>query len=142
MYIPNTLHGILLSIIVTTLCSAQDILERQHLVKSSRPFIQDSIFRNPARPQAVDHDTPNIPGPTFSTFDAFTDIPYAGIATFAHLNATNCFSDAADGIFDIGIVGAPFDLGVSYRPGARFGPAGTRMGSRRLAPSMGFRCVY
>lgn len=29
-------------------------------------------------------------------------------------------------------VGAPFDTGTSYRPGARFGPSGIRQGSRRL----------
>lgn len=29
-------------------------------------------------------------------------------------------------------MGAPFDTGTSYRPGARFGPAGIRAGSRRL----------
>jgi agmatinase len=30
------------------------------------------------------------------------------------------------------LVGAPFDTGTSYRPGARFGPSGIRQGSRRL----------
>ena len=30
------------------------------------------------------------------------------------------------------IQGAPFDIGTSYRPGARFGPSGIRQGSRRL----------
>jgi agmatinase len=29
-------------------------------------------------------------------------------------------------------IGAPFDTGTSYRPGARFGPSGIRQGSRRL----------
>ena len=29
-------------------------------------------------------------------------------------------------------IGAPFDIGTSYRPGARFGPSGIRQGSRRL----------
>lgn len=58
---------------------------------------------------------------------------------FTHLNWTNCFSPDNDGVFGIGIVGAPFDLGVTYRPGASFGPSGARMGARRLAPSMGYR---
>ncbi|KAE8168354.1 arginase family-domain-containing protein [Aspergillus tamarii] len=66
------------------------------------------------------------------------DTPYEGIATFAHLNWTNCYNANNDNTFDIGIVGAPFDLGVTYRPGARFGPAGARMGARRLSPSMGY----
>ena len=35
---------------------------------------------------------------------------------------------------DIKIVGAPFDTGVSYRPGARFGPSHVRQSSRLLRP--------
>ena len=32
------------------------------------------------------------------------------------------------------VVGVPFDTGTSYRPGARFGPAAVRQGSRLLRP--------
>jgi agmatinase len=32
----------------------------------------------------------------------------------------------------VAIVGAPFDIGTSYRPGARFGPIGIRNGARTL----------
>jgi agmatinase len=35
---------------------------------------------------------------------------------------------------DVAVVGAPFDSGVSYRPGARFGPAHIRQSSRLLRP--------
>uniref|UniRef100_UPI0025E7CE05 agmatinase n=1 Tax=Lapillicoccus sp. TaxID=1909287 RepID=UPI0025E7CE05 len=35
---------------------------------------------------------------------------------------------------DIAVVGVPFDSGVSYRPGARFGPAHIRQSSRLLRP--------
>ena len=35
---------------------------------------------------------------------------------------------------DIAVVGVPFDSGVSYRPGARFGPAHVREASRLLRP--------
>src|SRR5207248_10687129 len=35
---------------------------------------------------------------------------------------------------DVAILGAPFDSGVSYRPGARFGPAAVRAGSKLLRP--------
>jgi agmatinase len=35
---------------------------------------------------------------------------------------------------DVAIVGVPFDSGVSYRPGARFGPAHIRQSSRLLRP--------
>ncbi|KAJ3563678.1 hypothetical protein NP233_g8784 [Leucocoprinus birnbaumii] len=34
--------------------------------------------------------------------------------------------------FDIAILGMPFDIKTSYRPGARFGPFAIRAGSRRL----------
>lgn len=64
-----------------------------------------------------------------------------GIPTFAHLPWVNCVNKTdvqAAGGFDIGIVGAPFDLGVSYRPGARFGPEGARAGGRRLSGPAGW----
>ena len=32
------------------------------------------------------------------------------------------------------MLGLPFDIGTSYRPGARFGPLGIRNGSRLLRP--------
>jgi agmatinase len=35
---------------------------------------------------------------------------------------------------DVAVVGVPFDSGTSYRPGARFGPAAVRAGSRLLRP--------
>jgi agmatinase len=96
-------------------------------------FIANSIFRHD--PQVLEAAGGHAP---LHTYDSFTqDVPFQGIATFAHLNLSNCFS--GDDEFDIAIVGAPFDLGVTYRPGARFGPAGTRMGSRRLSPSMAYR---
>ncbi|KAG7715653.1 hypothetical protein KL949_004070 [Ogataea haglerorum] len=55
---------------------------------------------------------------------------FSGIVTFAHLPQDECFF--AREPIDIAIVGAPFDLGVSYNSGARFGPNGARQGSRRL----------
>ncbi|WBW72917.1 agmatinase [Schizosaccharomyces osmophilus] len=60
---------------------------------------------------------------------------YSGITTFGHLPSPNCL--ASRGIdYDIAFVGAPFDMGTSYRPGARFGPSGIREGSRRLGPAL------
>ncbi|QPG73821.1 hypothetical protein FOA43_001135 [Brettanomyces nanus] len=56
---------------------------------------------------------------------------YSGIVTFAHLPQEECFTNT-DSTLDIAIVGAPFDSGVSYSPGTRFGPNGVRQGSRRL----------
>ncbi len=54
---------------------------------------------------------------------------YAGIATFARLPRLEDVKRA-----DIAVVGVPFDSGVSYRPGARFGPAHVREASRLLRP--------
>lgn len=60
---------------------------------------------------------------------------FGGIITFGGLDHFNCFSkedSEAKREIDIAIVGAPFDTGVSYRPGARFGPEGIRLGARRI----------
>jgi agmatinase len=54
---------------------------------------------------------------------------FAGPATFARLPRIDEVSDV-----DVAIVGVPFDAGVSYRPGARFGPAHVRESSRLLRP--------
>jgi agmatinase len=54
---------------------------------------------------------------------------FAGIATFARLPRLEDVPRA-----DVAVVGAPFDGGVSYRPGARFGPAHVREASRLLRP--------
>jgi agmatinase len=54
---------------------------------------------------------------------------FAGPATFARLPRLDEVSDV-----DVAVVGVPFDGGVSYRPGARFGPAHVRESSRLLRP--------
>src|SRR4051812_43728013 len=53
----------------------------------------------------------------------------AGPAPFARLPRLDEVGRA-----DIAVVGVPFDSGVSYRPGARFGPAHIRQSSRLLRP--------
>ncbi|WP_433153328.1 agmatinase [Actinomadura nitritigenes] len=59
-----------------------------------------------------------------------TRIPrYADPGTFARLPRT----DQVDQV-DVAIVGVPFDTGVSYRPGARFGPGHVRASSKLLRP--------
>ncbi|WEW57327.1 agmatinase [Emydomyces testavorans] len=59
---------------------------------------------------------------------------FSGLSTFAHVPYINCFVDteAENQRYDIAFLGAPFDTGVTARPGARFGPAGIRRGSRRI----------
>lgn len=54
---------------------------------------------------------------------------YAGIATFARLPRIEDVPRA-----DVAVVGVPFDTGVSYRPGTRFGPSHVRESSRLLRP--------
>ncbi len=57
--------------------------------------------------------TPRFAGPdTFARLPRLSDVPKASVA----------------------LVGIPFDSGVSYRPGARFGPGGIRAGSKLLRP--------
>ncbi len=61
--------------------------------------------------------------------DASLTPRYAGIATYARLPELRDVGHA-----DVAVLGAPFDSGVSYRPGARFGPAHVREASRLLRP--------
>ena len=59
-----------------------------------------------------------------------TQVPrFAGPSTFAQLPRIDEVDSA-----DIAVVGIPFDAGVSYRPGARFGPAHIRASSKLLRP--------
>ncbi|KAE8130711.1 hypothetical protein BDV38DRAFT_276560 [Aspergillus pseudotamarii] len=68
------------------------------------------------------------------TVDIVTGSQFSGLTTFAHLPYVNCLVDdqAHSTPYDIAILGAPFDTGVTARPGARYGPGGIRLGSRRL----------
>src|SRR5215468_10278802 len=54
---------------------------------------------------------------------------FAGSASFARLPEIDRVSD-----YDVAVLGVPFDSGVSYRPGARFGPSHIRESSRLLRP--------
>jgi len=59
-----------------------------------------------------------------------TRIPrFAGPPTFAQLPRIDEVDNA-----HVAVVGIPFDAGVSYRPGARFGPAHIRAASKLLRP--------
>ena len=73
-------------------------------------------------------DAPQSPQPVGPS-DASLSPRFAGIATFARLPRLEDVGHA-----DIVVVGVPFDSGVSYRPGARFGPAHVREASRLLRP--------
>jgi len=61
--------------------------------------------------------------------DAMKVPRYGGPATFARLPRIDEVTRA-----DAAVVGVPFDSGVTYRPGARFGPSHIRESSRLLRP--------
>lgn len=58
------------------------------------------------------------------------DLGYTGPLAFSHLEYARCLEDTSVN-YDIAVLGMPFDTAVSFRPGARFGPHGIRIGSRR-----------
>jgi len=78
----------------------------------------------------ADQEIPRVTnGDVVGQVDA-TKIPrYGGLAAFALLPRLDEVKSA-----DIAVVGVPFDAGVSYRPGARFGPSHVREASRLLRP--------
>ncbi|KAE9974658.1 hypothetical protein EG328_003725 [Venturia inaequalis] len=60
-----------------------------------------------------------------------------GLTTFANLPYVFCLGDVANREvegFDVAFLGAGFDTATTGRPGARFGPGGIRIGSRRIHP--------
>lgn len=119
---------------------AQQPIQPQVTLNRQQTFHETSIYRPLKSPSTLDAPAAALAPAEFHIYDNFgKDVPMPGIATFAHLNWTNCFTPENDGTFDIGIVGMPFDLGVSYRPGQRFGPAATRAVSQRMGPSIGYR---
>jgi agmatinase len=66
---------------------------------------------------------------TVGPVDASVTPRFAGPASFARLPRLDQVPRA-----DIVVAGVPFDSGVSYRPGARFGPTHVRESSRLLRP--------
>ena len=70
-----------------------------------------------------------VAGDNVGQVDATAVPRYGGEATFARLPRLQDVAQA-----DVAIVGVPFDSGVSYRPGARFGPSHIRESSRLLRP--------
>lgn len=74
--------------------------------------------------------TTSDPGePVRGPVDASRIPRFAGPPTFALLPRRDEVERC-----DVAVAGVPFDSGTSYRPGARFGPAAVRQGSRLLRP--------
>ncbi|OCF71926.1 agmatinase [Kwoniella mangroviensis CBS 8886] len=67
------------------------------------------------------------PFPPYNTWEA-----YWGLKTFGHTKPVRCMTADNTTLYDIAILGAPFDTATSWRPGARFGPGGIRGGAQRL----------
>jgi agmatinase len=72
----------------------------------------------------VDHPTP---GPYIGQPNSEQVPRFAGLTTYARLPRRDQVSHC-----DVGVLGVPFDSGVSFRPGARFGPSAVREASRLL----------
>ena len=73
------------------------------------------------------HDSAD--SPVVGQVDGLVVPRFAGHSTFARLPR---IEDVPR--YDVAIAGVPFDTGVTYRPGARFGPAHIRQSSRLLRP--------
>ena len=67
--------------------------------------------------------------PPVGPVDALKVPRFAGPTTFARLPTLDAVGSAG-----VAILGVPFDSGVVYRPGARFGPAAIRAGSKLIRP--------
>lgn len=78
----------------------------------------------PSSEGATEQGDPAVP---VGQVDGLAVPRYAGLATFARLPR---LEDVPR--YDVAVVGVPFDTGVTYRPGARFGPAHIRQSSRLL----------
>jgi agmatinase len=89
--------------------------------RSGEPYSTESYAAEP--------DSTEVTWRPRGQMDATRTPRFAGPPTFALLprrdEVTRC---------DTAVVGVPFDSGTSYRPGARFGPAAVRQGSRLLRP--------
>src|SRR6185369_127537 len=88
------------------------------------------------RPDTEDDPSrPGVRGPEQGVNDEAHSSPetsparYSGIRTFARL----AHAPGGEGA-DVAVVGAPFDGGTSFRPGARFGPEAIRSASALLRP--------
>jgi agmatinase len=68
--------------------------------------------------------------PRYAPPDASVLPRYMGVRTFARLPHVAL---PADGV-DAAVLGAPFDTGTSFRPGARFGPEAIRSASALIRP--------
>src|SRR3954471_17256183 len=67
--------------------------------------------------------------PRYAPEDSLKSPRFTGPSTFARLPVVQDLADV-----DVAIVGVPFDTGVTYRVGGRFGPNAVRAASVMLRP--------
>jgi agmatinase len=67
---------------------------------------------------------PSVQDRRITTFARGGQPAFAGINTF--LKAPYCEDIRTVGDYEVAVVGAPFDMGTTYRSGARFGPQAVR----------------
>ncbi|CZS88235.1 probable agmatinase [Rhynchosporium graminicola] len=128
----SILTAIALSFVTTSASASQQ--KPLNSVEISN-FIQSSIYGRNLEISSLPEPVTLPPSFQYREQD---DNLFGGINTFSHVPFTECTNPENSGTFDIGIVGHPFDLGVSYRPGARFGPNGARQGARRFSPAASY----
>lgn len=112
-----------------------------------------SLFPSPRTPTPREtYPSNDSDGPRLTT----RQWKFNGIGSFAHLKHVKCLTTPSE-LYDIAIIGAPFDTAVSYRPGkcplpahpifgplsncprgARFGPRAIRQASARQSSMEGF----
>lgn len=103
-------------------------------------FVLIASFASFQTIQAVDQFTASSSGseePWAAKYGPQIDLPFTGPLSFSHIPYTRCLDDPSQ-LFDIAILGMPFDTAVSYRTGARFGPYAIRSGSRRQRELRGY----
>jgi len=87
---------------------------------------------------SVSHVSTNFAADSWlNKYGAQQDMSYTGPLAFSHLEYHKCLENPSLG-FDVAFFGMPFDTATSYRPGARFGPAAIRHGSRRQDKNRGY----
>lgn len=99
------------------------LLEAREIVFPSTSGYQYPLGNNLG---ALEYETDDIASPKFNGLSTYANVPYV------HCLANSTISGEDIEKYDIAVLGAPFDTGVTARPGARFGPGGIRQGSRRI----------
>ncbi|EOA86881.1 hypothetical protein ACJQWK_08432 [Exserohilum turcicum] len=106
---------------------------------SAAPFLALAHTREITFPPVTGYSSQHVMPQDWLDAD-ITHSRFEGLMTFAHFPYVHCLAPKGQHVepFDIAILGAPFDTGVTARPGARFGPGGIRAGSRRMSPDAGW----